>query len=128
VNLQKEIPLGTKVKQEVRVLSPDLMAFVSKTAVSAAVGVIMAILIWPFRKARKEWIELKNEQALIHEELVKQRTNCLSTLQNQGVEQIKLLGNTVAALNGVRLDLADQTGYLRAMTAQPPRRRRTDKK
>jgi hypothetical protein len=111
---------------------PDVMSrvipVVLKTIVSLIIAGLLGVIMWPFRKARKEWITLKEEQSKIHSELVQQRTNCLTTLQNQGVEQIKLLGNTVAALNGVRLDLADQTGYLRAMTAQPPRRRRTDKK
>ena len=108
--------------------SPELTQFMYKVAASAVVGVIMGIVLWPFRKARKEWTALKTEQASIRAELVQQRTNCLATLQTQGVTQIELLGKTVAALDGVRLDLAEQTGYLRAMTAQPPRRRRTAKK
>ena len=105
-------------------MNPELIAFSYKMAASAAVGVIMAIILWPFRKARKEWAALKEEQSSIHAELVQQRTNCLTTLQSQGVTQIELLGKTVAALDGVRLDLAEQTGCLRAMTAQPPRTRR----
>lgn len=107
----------------------ELSQFLYKVAISAVVGVIMTVVLWPFRKARKEWIALKSEQALIHQELVQQRTNCLTTLQQQGVQQIELLGKTVAALDGVRLDLAEQTGFLRAMTAKPSRLRlRTAKK
>jgi hypothetical protein len=109
-------------------LNPELAQFMTKAAVSAAVGVIMAVVLWPFRKARMEWTALKKEQASIHAELVQQRTNCLTTLQAQGVQQIALLGKTVAALDGVRIDLAEQTGYLRSLTAQPPRRRRVTKK
>jgi hypothetical protein len=90
---------------------------------------LLGAFMWPFRKARSEWTTLKKEQASIHAELVQQRTNCLTTLQAQGVQQIELLGKTVAALDGVRLDLAEQTGYLKAAMVQPiRRRRRTPKK
>ena len=82
--------------------------------------------MWPFRKARKEWAELKKEQSDIHAELVQQRTNCLATLQTQGARQIELLGKTVDILSGVRLDLAEQTGFIRA--GAMPMRRRTAKK
>lgn len=101
---------------------------VLKWGVGLALSGLLGVFMWPFRKARKEWTALKAEQALIHEELVKQRTNCLSTLQQQGVQQIELLTKTVAALDGVRLDLAEQTGCLRTLTSVPIRRRRTAKK
>jgi hypothetical protein len=84
----------------------------------------MGIILWPIRRARKEWVGLKQSLTNVHSELKTQRDNCLVTLQAQGVTQIELLGKTVAALDGVRLDLAEQTGCLRAMTAQPLRRHR----
>ena len=113
-----------------------LVTQVAPTVVKWVIGLILTGLIgvfmYPFRRARAEWIALKKqgknalkeEQGKIHAELVTQRNNCLATLQSQGVTQIELLGKTVAALDGVRLDLAEQTGCLRAMTAQPPRTRR----
>jgi len=99
-----------------------------KAFVGLALTSLLGAIMWPFRKARKEWIALKSDIASTHAELVQQRTNCLSTLQAQGVTQIELLGKTVAALDGVRLDLAEQTGCLRTMTAQPIRRRPASKK
>lgn len=75
--------------------------------------------MWPVRKAKKEWIALKTNLQETHKELVQQRTNCLTTLQLQGETQIELLGKTVAALDGVRLDLREQMGILRV----PPRAR-----
>jgi hypothetical protein len=95
-----------------------------KWGVGLALTGLLGVFMWPFRKMKAEWIEMKKDQVLIHTELVQQRTNCLTTLQTQGVQQIELLGKTVAALDGVRLDLAEQTGCLRALTAQPPRVRR----
>lgn len=109
-------------------MNPELSQFLYKVAASLAVGVIVTAILWPFRKVRKEWIALKSDLADTHAELVTQRTNCLQTLQNQGSEQIALLGKTVAALDGVRLDLAAQTGYLSAMAAQPLHKRRAAKK
>jgi hypothetical protein len=111
------------------VASPDLVAFGYKVAASAAVGVIMAVVLWPFRKARKEWAVLKAEQASIHAELVTQRTNCLQTLQTQGDRQIELLGKVVDTLGDIRTSQAEQTGYCKANTGCVPRlRRRTAKK
>ncbi len=109
-------------------LFTQVLPSILKWAIGLVLSGLVAVFVWPFRRARKEWNTLKDEQSKIHDELVQQRTNCLTTLQLQGVEQISLLTKTVAALDGVRLDLAEQTGYLRAMTAQPPRRRRIAKK
>ena len=106
----------------------DLYASIAPTALKWVVGLVLTglagLFMYPFRRARKEWSALKAEQSKIHDELVTQRTNCLHSIQLQGATQIELLGKTVAALDGIRLDLADQTGFLRAMTAQPPRVRK----
>ena len=37
------------------VADPGLIAFGYKVAASAAIGVIMAVVLWPFRKIKKEW-------------------------------------------------------------------------
>lgn len=109
-------------------VADSLISQVTPTVLKWGVTVLLSGLVgafmWPFRKARREWTALKSEQALIHQELVQQRTNCLATLQQQGEQQIDLLGKTVAALDGVRLDLAEQTGCLRTLTAAPIHRRR----
>jgi len=81
-------------------------------------GLIGAIM-WPVRKAKKEWSKLTTKLDAVHMELVTQRSNCLATLQVQGDTQIELLSKTVAALDGVRLDLREQMGILRV----PPRAR-----
>ncbi len=78
--------------------------------------------MYPFRKAKKEWQVLKTAIASTQAELELQRTNCLTTLQSQGEKQVELLGKVSNTLDGVRLDLAEQTGFLRA-GATPIRRR-----
>lgn len=100
---------------------------VTKTIVGLVISGLLGVIVWPLKKAKKEWVGLKDSIANAHSELVKQRTNCLGTLQAQGETQIALLSKTVAALDGVRLDLAEQTGYLRASAAQPVRRRAAKK-
>ena len=111
-------------------VNPDLWNQVGPSAVKAAVGLIitglLGVIMWPIKRASKEWKALKEEQASIHTELVRQRENCLTTLQKQGEIQITLLGKMSSTLDGVRLDLAEQTGFLRASAT--PLRRRTAKK
>lgn len=99
---------------------------VMKTAIGLLITGLLGVIMWPIKRASKEWKSLKEEQSAIHAELVKQRENCLSTLQRQGEVQITLLGKMSSTLDGVRLDLAEQTGYLRAGSA--PIRRRVAKK
>ena len=83
--------------------------------------------MWPVRKIKQEWKGVKESLAAVHNELGIQRNNCLATLQNQGEEQIALLSKTVAALDGVRLDLATQTGYMAAQANKEVPRRRSKK-
>jgi hypothetical protein len=75
---------------------------------------------------KSEWKALKEEQATIHSELITQRTNCLTTLAQQGDRQIELLGDMSKTLTGMALSQAEQTGFLRASAM--PMHRRTAKK
>lgn len=105
-------------------IGPTILKWVVGLTLTGLFGVFM----WPFRIARKEWTTLKDNIEATHKELTQQRTNCLSTLQSQGATQIELLTKTVAALDGMKLELAEQTGYLKASLAIPPRRRRVTAK
>jgi hypothetical protein len=109
-------------------LLTQLTPFIYKTIVGLIFTGLLGVIMWPFTKARAEWTALKSDLASTHAELVAQRTNCLATLQTQGATQIEILGKAVAALDGVRLDLAEQTGYLKSAFSQPPSRRRIAKK
>ncbi len=99
---------------------PVIWPYLQKAAVGLALTGVGALLMWPFRKARKEWLSLKDTTAAIQQELVQQRTNCLHTLQCQGDTQINLLTKAADTLDGIRLDIKEQTGYL---MASAPRRR-----
>lgn len=87
-----------------------------------------ALIMWPFRRGKAEWNSLKESIAQAKHELTEQRTNCLATLQTQGAQQIDLLTKAVNTLDGVRLDLREQTGYLMATAAVAPRKRRASRK
>jgi predicted nucleotide-binding protein (sugar kinase/HSP70/actin superfamily) len=54
----------------------------------------------PFKKVKKAFVTLE----AVHQELLTQRTNCLKTLQDQGSEQIILLGKAVDTLQEMRID------------------------
>jgi hypothetical protein len=84
--------------------------------------------MFPVRKARAEWISLKETTAKIHEELSQQRTNCLTRLQSQGDEQIKLLGKMADTLDGVRLDFSEHRAYIQGLVQSPRRTRAYTKK
>ena len=100
---------------------------VLKYAVGLTITGLLGVAMWPVRKIRQEWKGVKESLAAVHEELGIQRSNCLETLQRQGDQQIDLLGKTVAALDGVRLDLATQTGYMAAQANKEVPRRRSKK-
>lgn len=94
--------------------SITLVSVLYKATIGAVVAGIAALAAWPFTKLAK-----------IHEELTVQRTNCLQTLQEDGKTQIQLLEKVSDTLNGVRLDLKEQTGFLAAANQRP--RARTKK-
>jgi len=114
------------------VAPPDVWSqlgpYVAKALIGLAISGALGVIVWPFRKLKAEWVEMKKDQASIHSELVQQRTNCLTTLQLQGEEQVKLLSKAVDILDGVRLDLAEQTGYLKAFVPAPRTRKAAAKK
>ena len=93
----------------------------NKALMTLAVGGLGYIIMFPVRKARAEWISLKETTAKIHEELSQQRTNCLTRLQSQGDEQIKLLGKMADSLDGVRLDFSEHRAYVQGLVQSPRR-------
>ncbi len=104
---------------------PVVWPYFYKALVGLIITGIGAMIMWPIRKVKKEWASLRDAVASTQAELVLQRTNCLTTLSHQGEEQVKLLSKVSETLDGVRLDLAEQTGYLRAGVT--PVRRRSKK-
>ena len=105
----------------------DIGPIAFKTLISILFTGLIGVIVWPVRKVKKEWQDVKQSLAAVHNELSVQRNNCLTTLQSQGEVQIDLLGKTVAALDGVRLDLATQTGYMAAQANKVVPRRRLKK-
>lgn len=70
--------------------------------------------MWPVKKAKRIWTENQEKLDKIASELAVQRTNCLTTLQDQGERQIALLTKAVDALDGIRVTQAEMSGYLKA--------------
>lgn len=96
----------------------QLGPLIFKSVVGLVITGLIGVIMWPLKKAKKEWQGVKESLSAVQKELGIQRSNCLETLQRQGDQQIELLGKTVAALDGVRLDLATQTGYMAAQASQ----------
>jgi hypothetical protein len=93
--------------------------FVHEGILAGLLAVAGGIAMWPIRKVSGAYQEFTGKLDGISKELSTQRTNCLATLQGQGDKQIELLSKTVDTLDGVRLDLREQTGYLRAAAPAP---------
>ena len=72
--------------------------------ISLALAAVGGILMWPIRKIKTAYKELQDAINSTHAELVLQRSNCLTTLSNQGEKQIELLSKTVETLEAMHLD------------------------
>ena len=116
-------------------VNPDFASQLGPTVFKSIVGLVISgllgVIMWPLRKMKSEWNAMKSEQTNIHSELVKQRENCLQTLQTQGDRQIELLGKTVDILGDVRVSIAEMAGYCKANTgiswSSKPRRHKAKK-
>jgi hypothetical protein len=98
-----------------------------KSAVGIVVGGFVTVLLWPIRKMKKEWVALKEEQSLIHEELTHQRVNHLTHIEEYGRQQTELLGKVVDTLNDIRISQSEMTGFCKAnamVSACKPRKRK----
>lgn len=97
---------------------PVIEHVVNKSLIGIVVAGVGALLMYPlkypFKKAKAEWQSLKSDIDSAKKELVNQRTNCLSTLQDQGEKQIELLGKCATTLEAMHLSQAEMSGYLKA--------------
>ena len=96
-----------------------LQPYLAKAFVSLVVAGIGALMLWPVRKIRKEWVSLKDAVVATKQELEQQRTNCLATLQTQGDAQITLLTKMSETLDGVRMDFKEHTGFIQGLVQSP---------
>src|SRR6266566_244894 len=96
----------------------NILSHLSEAATGVMLSVGGWILVFPLRSLIKsvkaEWAEKMKTLDYIQVELTTQRTNCLKTLQDQGTEQIKLLGKAVDTLDKIHVSQAEMSGYLRA--------------
>ncbi len=85
----------------------------SKALIGLVVTSLGAFMLYPIRKAKQEWTELKNSLEETKAELIQQRTNCLQTLQSQGERQIELLEKVSDTLDNIHLDQKETLGFIR---------------
>lgn len=83
---------------------PLFIEFEHELVFTVIISLFMGALMWPFRKAVKAYTELKNGLRDLHTELTTQRTNCLTTLQSQGVEQVAVLKDCANVLREIHTD------------------------
>lgn len=95
-------------------VTPVIWAILSKVAIGAAVTGVGALLMYPFKKAKKEWASLKQSMEDTKQELVLQRTNHLHHIEINGAEQTKLLEKAVETLEAIHLGQVEMSGYIKA--------------
>lgn len=78
--------------------------------VYAAIG---GILLWPFRYFKKKIEEFTAALKDLQNELTVQRTNCLTTLQDQGERQVELLKDVSESLKDMSQSQAEINGWLK---------------
>jgi uncharacterized membrane-anchored protein YhcB (DUF1043 family) len=100
---------------------PVIWRLIDKALIGLAITGIGALIMWPLKTAQKEWTALKQSITDAHTELTQQRTNHLTHIENDGAKQVELLGKTTELLEGIRLDLREQTGFLQALSLSPRR-------
>jgi hypothetical protein len=93
-----------------------------KAAITLGLSVGGWMLSYPFRavfnSAKEEWHEKTQLLSEVHQELKQQRTNCLTTLQSQGDQQIKLLEKTVDTLEQIHLGQTEMAGFIKASSSR----------
>lgn len=95
-----------------------IVSNLSSAFAGLAATTILGILIFPirtfFKNARDEWRSATAKLAGVEKELNIQRTNCLTTLQNQGQAQVDLLEKANSTLEAMHLSQVEMSGYLKA--------------
>jgi hypothetical protein len=89
-----------------------IATYVHEIIVTVIIAVGGSVLMYPFKLIRREFADAKAALEAVHEELVQQRQNCLTTIQNNGVEQNKLLTKAVDVLEAMHLDQRELLGKL----------------
>lgn len=96
-----------------------ILAYVHEGVWAGGLAMLTWIVLFPFRHiakyVRTQWEEKSKLITEVHQELTLQRTNCLFTLQEQGKDQTKALEKVADVLINIRLDLAEQTGHIKAL-------------
>jgi hypothetical protein len=83
-----------------------------------AATAVVGLLLFPVRTFLKnvqgEWQAVTAKLSGVEKELSVQRTNCLTTLQQQGQSQIDLLEKANNTLEAIHLSQVEMSGYLKA--------------
>lgn len=99
-------------------MSGDVVAAIEKGILGTVASGVGWFLMFPLRSfiksVKAQWQSVTKQLGEVHTELTTQRTNCLTTLQKQGDEQIKLLGEMTGTLREMHLDQRETLGIIRA--------------
>lgn len=96
---------------------PFVLQLIHEAEIALALSLGSWVVLFPvramFSKFKHEWKSKSEMLKAVHTELAQQRTNCLTTLQSQGDEQVKLLTKVSETLDDMRLSQSEMVGYLK---------------
>jgi hypothetical protein len=84
-----------------------------KATMGLAVAGVGGILMYPIRAIKKEWAGLREKLDATQAELVQQRENHLTHIQENGEAQVNLLEKVADTLSLMHLDQKETLGMLR---------------
>lgn len=89
---------------------------------SVVLGVAGWLLLFPIKALIKSihtrWAKAVTTLDTVQNELVLQRTNCLTTLQSQGNQQIEILEKVASTLDHIRESQVEMVGYMKGRDAR----------
>jgi hypothetical protein len=91
---------------------PLVHQLIHEIAVTVIIAIGGSALMWPYKAIKKEFAEAKSALEAVHEELLTQRMNCLTTLKTQGDTQIEVLKEVASTLKDMHLDQRTLLGRL----------------
>ena len=91
-----------------------ILKYIHAGSWAAAVAVGGYIVMFPLRYIVNLIKERFNVLDAVRDELETQRTNCLTTIQNNGKEQLEILERMADTLDKIHTSQAELSGYVRA--------------
>jgi hypothetical protein len=97
------------------VYSPLLNQVANKLVVSLLVTAVGGALVWPFKAIKSAVKAATDRLTAVEHELVTQRVNCLTTIQNNTEKTNDILERVATTLDNTHITQIEMSGFLKGM-------------